>query len=133
MILHSPLARGDDGLPPPIVFISNFLQLSTDQTLTLVTTIQERDAALQPIAEKLRTDQEALRKLLESTDADPATAGRLLLEIRNAERQASAIARDAAAQFEGALTPEQRVRLQFVRQAAQIEPAIPAFKAAGLI
>jgi hypothetical protein len=133
MILHSPLARADDGLPPPIVFVSNFLQLSTDQTLALVTTIQARDAALQPIAERLRADHEALDRLLESPDADPVTAGRLLIEIRNGQKHANTVARDAAARFEGILTPEQRERLQFVRQAAQIEPAIPAFKAVGLM
>jgi hypothetical protein len=133
MILHSPLAHADDGLPPPIVFVSNFLQLSADQTLALITAIQARDAALQPIAVKLHMDQEALGKLLESPNADPVLAGRLLIEIRAAEKRASAVARDAAARFEGILTLEQRDRLQFVRQAAQIEPAIPAFKAVGLM
>jgi len=133
MILHSPLARGDEGLPAPIVFVTSFLQLSEEQTGALITMIQTRDAALQPIAAKLHGDQEALGKLLESPDADPAAVGRLLIEIRNGEKQASAVARDAAASFEEMLTPEQRDRLQFVRQAAQVEPAIPAFKAVGLL
>jgi hypothetical protein len=133
MILHSPLARADDGLPPPIVFVTNFLQLSTDQTMALITMIQARDAALQPIAVKMQSNQEALGKLLDSPAADPATAGRLLIDIRAGEKQASAVAQDAAASFENILTPEQRGRLQFVRQAAQVEPAIPAFKAVGLM
>jgi Spy/CpxP family protein refolding chaperone len=115
------------------VFVSNFLQLAPAQTLALITAIQTRDAALQPIAMKLHADQEALGKLLESSEADVAAVGRLLLEIRAAEKQASAVAQAAAAQFEAVLTPEQRGRLQFVRQAAQIEPAIPAFKAVGLM
>lgn len=133
MILHSPLAHADDALPPPIVFVSSFLQLSPPQTLALITTIQARDSALQPIGMKLHADQEALGRLVESPDADPATAGRLLLDIRTVEKQANTVAQAAAAQFEAVLTPEQRERLQFVRQAAQIEPAIPAFKAVGLM
>jgi Spy/CpxP family protein refolding chaperone len=133
MILHSPLAHADDALPPPIVFVSTFLQLAPAQTQALIAAIQARDAALQPIAMKLHADQESLGRLVESSDADPATAGRLLLEIRAAEKQASAVVQAAAAQFEAVLTPEQRGRLQFVRQAAQIEPAIPAFKAVGLM
>lgn len=133
MILHSPAARADDGLPPPIVFASTFLQLSPDQTMALITMIQTRDAAMQPIAAKLHADQEALGKLLATPDADPAAAGRLVIEIRSLESQAGSIAHDAAVHFESVLTPEQQGRLQFVRQAAQVEPAIPVFKAVGLL
>lgn len=133
MILHSPAARADDGLPAPVVFVTNFLQLAPEQTMALITMIQARDAALQPVAMKIQADQEALGKLLDSPDADPLNAGRLLIEIRTLERQAGAAAHDASAQFEALLTQDQRDRLQFVRQAAQVEPAIPAFKAVGLL
>ncbi|HYM62556.1 MAG TPA: periplasmic heavy metal sensor [Thermoanaerobaculia bacterium] len=132
MILHSPIARADD-LPAPIVFVTNFLQLSADQTKALIGIIQARDAALQPIAAKLQADQQALGTLLESASPDAGTAGRLLLEIHDGQKQAGAIARDAALSFEATLTPEQHDRLQFVRQAAQVEPAIPAFRAVGLL
>ena len=133
MILHSPAARADDGLPPPIVFVTNFLQLSPDQTMALITMIQARDAGLQPIGSKVHADREVLGKLLDSSDADPAAAGRLLIEIRALEKQAGTFAHDACAHFEAVLTPEQRDRLQFIRQAAQVEPAIPAFRAVGLL
>ena len=133
MILYSPLARADEPLPAPIVFVTNFLQLSADQTDALISAIQARDAALQPIAMRLHTDQETLGKLLESPEADPVAAGRLLIEIRTLEKQANGVAHDAASSFEQTLTPEQRERLQFVRQAAQVEPAIPAFRAVGLL
>ena len=133
LLLHSPLAHADEKLPAPIVFVTTFLQLSQDQTSALITMIQARDAALQPIGVKVQTSREALGKLLDSPAADAATVGRLLIEIRTGEKQANTIARDAAASFEEILTPEQRARLQFVRQAAQIEPAIPAFKAVGLL
>jgi uncharacterized membrane protein len=135
MILHSPIARADEGpgLPPPIMFVTNFLQLSEDQTRALIMMIQSRDAALQPLAMKMHANHEAIGKLLESPDADPATVGRLLLEIHAAEKQVGAVAHDAASSFEQILTQEQRDRLQFVRQAAQVEPAIPAFRAVGLL
>jgi Spy/CpxP family protein refolding chaperone len=133
MMLHSPAARGDEGLPAPIVFVSNFLQLSDDQTQALITMIQTRDVALQPIAAKLHADQEALGKLVESSTPDATAAGTLLLQIHAEERQLAAAAQSAAASFEQVLTPEQRDRLQFVRQAAQIEPVLPAFRAVGLM
>lgn len=133
MILHSPLARADEGLPAPIMVVSNVLQLSPDQTGALINMIQTRDTALQPIAAKLRADHEALGKLLESPAPDAAAVGGLLIEIHAVEKQAGAVAQDAATAFESVLTDEQRQRLQFVRQAAQAQPVIPAFKAAGLL
>ncbi len=133
MILYSPRARAEDALPAPIVFVTNFLQLSESQTGTLIAVIQARDAALQPIAATLHANQQALGQLLQSPAPDPTTAGRLLIEIRAGENQAGAIARSAAASFEEILTPGQRERLQFIRQAAQVEPAIPVFKAIGLL
>ncbi len=131
--LHSPIARADEGLPAPITLVTNVLQLSPDQANALITMIQAREAALQPIAMKLQTDQQALSDLLESPSADPAAIGSLLIEIHSGQKQATALARDGAAAFEGGLSPEQRDRLQLMRQAAQVEPAIPAFRAVGLL
>jgi uncharacterized membrane protein len=128
-ILYCPLLRAEE----PIHFVAGFLQLSPDQIAALVTIIQTRDAALQPIAARLRADHESLGKLLDSPDPDPAAVGRLLLSIRTAQKQAETIAGDAAASFGKVLTPDQRDRLQFVRQAAQIEPLLPAFRAVGLL
>ena len=133
MMLHPPLVRADEGLPAPIVFVTNFLQLAPEQTSALITMIQTRDETLRPIAMKLATSHEALGRLIESPDADAATVGRLLLDIHATEKQAATVAQSAAASFEAILTPEQRGRLQFVRQAAQVEPAIPAFRAVGLL
>ena len=133
MMLLSPLAHADDGLPAPIIFVTNFLQLAPEQRSALITMIQTRDAALQPIAMKLQSSHQALGKLLESPDADATAVGRLLLDIHATEKQGGAVAQSAAGSFEAILTPEQRGRLQFVRQAAQVEPALPAFKAAGLL
>jgi uncharacterized membrane protein len=132
-LFHSAPARAADDLPAPIVFVTNFLQLSDDQVSALIATIQTRDAALQPIVMKLQADREQLGQLLESPSADAASAGRLLLEIHNGEKQVGAVARQFASSFEEILTPDQRQRLAFVRQAAQVEPAIPAFKAVGLL
>ena len=134
LILHSALAHADDNqLPQPIVFVTNFLQLSEEQTSALITMIQAREAALQPIAEKLHANQEAIAKLLDASSPDAGAVGRLLIEIRGGEKQVGEVARQAAASFEETLLPEQRQRLQFVRQAAQVQPAIPAFKTVGLL
>ena len=133
MLLATPLARADEPPPPPLVFVRTFLQLTDDQTAALIGMIRTRDAAMQPIAANVQASQEALGKLLDSPSADAAAAGNLLLEIHAGQKQLTAIAQSAAASFEALLSQEQRDRLQFVRQAAQVEPAIPAFKAVGLM
>ena len=128
MMLLSAFAYAQE----PIAITANVLQLSEDQTHALVSMIQARNEAMRPIAEKLQADQQALSRLLE-TSTDPAPLGALLLQIHAEQQQAAQIAHDAAAQFEAILTPEQQQRLQFIRLAAQVEPAVAAVRAVGLL
>ncbi len=133
MLLAAPVTRADEPLPPPIVFVRTFLQLTDDQTAALVGMIETRNAAMQPVAAKVQASQEALGKLLDSPAADATAAGSLLLDIHAGQKQLAAIAQGAAASFEALLSQEQLDRLQFVRQAGQIEAAIPPFRAVGLM
>ena len=134
MILHSPVARAEEPqFPPPIALVRDVLALSEVQTRGLIAMIQTRDTAIHPIAEALQAKQAALEQLLGTPNPDAASAGQLLIEIHNGQQQISEVARTAATTFEEVLTPEQRQRLQSIRQAAQVAPAIPAFKAVGLL
>ena len=128
MMLLSAIAYAQE----PVAITSNVLQLSEDQTHALVTMIQTRNDAMRPIAKALQTDQQALAKLLETSN-DAAEIGSLLLQIHAEQQHAAEIAHDAAAGFEAVLTSEQRQRLQFIRQAAQIAPAVEALRAVGLL
>jgi uncharacterized membrane protein len=132
--VYSPLARAEDEpLPQPIVFVSTFLQLSGEQTHGLITIIHTRDETIRPILESLRASHEALEKLLDSPDPDAATVGRLIIEIYAGQEKAQEVARQAAASFAETLNDEQRQKLQLIRQAEQVAPAIPAFKALGVL
>ena len=134
MILQSAPARADESqLSPPIAVVANVLALSEAQTGALIAVIQTRDAAIRPIAEALQAKQAALGTLLETPGADAASVGQLLIDIHSGQQQASGLAQAAAAKFDEVLTPEQRERLQAFRQAEQLAPAIPAFKAVGLL
>jgi len=134
MILHSPLARADDAaLPQPVTVVISFLQLSEGQANDLLRMIRDRDTAIQPIAQTVQTNREALARLLESPAPDPATAGQLLIEIHDGEKRIGEQAQAAAASFLVTLTADQRQRMQFIIMAAQVAPAVPAFKALGLI
>jgi uncharacterized membrane protein len=134
VMLHSPLARAQDAnLPEPVMVVANVLQLTDSQVQGLVKMIQDRDAAIRPLAETLQAEHAALATLIDSPDADPVKVGQALIDIHNGEKQVSQIAQTAAATFAATLTDEQRQRMQVIMQAAQVVPALPAFKAVGLI
>jgi uncharacterized membrane protein len=134
MMLQPSIARAAEGeLPPPIVFVSNFLQLSEAQTTSLVGMIQSRDTAIRPIAEALQTKQQALQSLLDTPSPDAAAVGKLMIEISAGQHQIAILAQSAAASFASTLTDEQKQTMEFVRRAEQVAPAISAFKAVGLI
>jgi len=133
MMLHPAAVRADAGeLPPPIAFVSNFLQLSEAQTASLIGMIQSRDTAMRPIAEALQAKQQALQSLLDTPNPDAGAVGTLMIEILTGQHQIAAIAQSAASTFAATLTDEQRQRMSFVQQAEQVAPVIPAFKALGL-
>lgn len=135
LMIHSPLTSAQEApqLPPPVMAVASVLQLTEPQIAGLVAMIQDRDAAIRPIAESVRAEQATLATLLETPGADPSKIGQTLIDIHNNEKRASQIAQAAAATFANTLTDEQRQRMQFVAQAAQVAPAIPAFKAVGLL
>ncbi len=127
------VCAAEEPLPQPIVVVASVLQLSEDQIQAMVQMIQTRDDAVRPIAEAVQKDRQALEALLANPSPDPAAVGALVLRIRSGERQAMEVAQKAAASFASTLTPEQRDRLQFLTQAANVAPVLPAFKAVGLI
>ena len=135
MLVHSLSVRADDApqLPPPIVAVATVLQLAPDQVQALVAMIATRDAAIQPLAAQLQQHGQALEGLLQTPDADPAAVGKLLLEARALQSKIEEVRRQAAAQFEQLLTPDQAARLQHIREVAPLTEVIPAFRAAGLV
>lgn len=135
LMIHSPLIRAQEAppLPPPVMAVANVLQLTEQQVAGLVKMIQDRDAAIRPIAETVQAEQASLAALLDTPGADPAKIGRTLIDIHTNEKHAQEIAQAAAATFASTLTDDQRQRMGFVIQAAQVAPALPAFKALGLL
>jgi len=134
VMLHSPLARAEEpALPQPVIVVANVLQLTDAQVRDLVKMIQDRDAAIRPIAENVQANHSALAQLLGTTTPDPVRVGQLVIEIHNGETRVAEISQTSAATFANTLTSEQQQRMQSVIQAAQIAPAVPAFKALGLI
>ena len=134
LMLHSPLAPAQESaLPQPVLVVANVLQLTEPQVRDLVKIIQDRDAAIRPIAENVHATQTALAELLGTTTPDPMKVGELVIQMHHGEKRVEEISQTAAATFANTLTSEQQQRMEYVIQAAQIAPAVPAFKALGLI
>ncbi len=135
LLVHSlPCRAADSGsVPPPIAAVSTILELSDEQVQALVTMIGARDTAIRPLAEELQRHQQALEQLLRTPDADAAAVGRLVLEMRALGANIDNVRRQAAAQFEQTLRPEQLERLQHIREAAPLAEVVPAFRAVGLV
>ena len=119
--------------PPPIAVVANVLSLSEDQIHALGDFLQARGEALRPAMEELQRHQQALAEQLQAADPDPATVGRLAIEMRRLQEQVQRALDDSNKALDEILTPEQRERLAQIRAAAPACGVIPAFKTLGLL
>jgi Spy/CpxP family protein refolding chaperone len=135
VLAHSLPVHADDApqIPPPVAAVATVLQLQNDQVAALMAMIRSRDTAIRPLAEELQRHQQALEQSLQAPDADAAAVGRLLLETRALGAKIDEVRRNAAAQFEQLLTPEQLDRLHHIRDAAALQEVVPPFRAVGLV
>ena len=120
-------------VPQPVRVVATVLELSSDQVSALVTMLTDRERSLGPLQQQLQTKHQALVAALDTATPDAQAVGALLISIRALEEQMRTVAAAAASQFEESLAPEQRERLQMIRGAAQMCPAVPAFDAVGLL
>ena len=119
--------------PPPIAIVAHVLSLSEDQIHALGEFLQARGEAVRPAAEELQRHQQALAEQLQSADPDPATVGRLAIEMKRLQDQIQHALADSNKALDDILSDEQRARLEQIRGAAGACGVIPAFKAVGLL
>jgi len=86
-----------------------------------------------PIAQALSEHQQAIARLLASDAPDPATLGRLLIEVNFLETQAQTIVHETTALMVSALAESQREQIGHIREAAQLCQIVPAFAALSLL
>ena len=132
VILMASQAFGQ-GVPQPVQVVAAVLELSSDQVTALATMLAAREQALGPSREQLQARHQALAAALDSATPDAQIVGQLVIDIRVLEQQMRTIAAASASQFEEVLTATQRERLQHIRAAARVCPAVPAFEATGLL
>lgn len=119
--------------PPPIAIVAHVLSLSDDQIHALGEFLQARGEALRPAAEELQKHQQALAEQLNAADPDPATVGRLAIEMKRLQEQVQHALEESNKALDGILNDEQRTRLEQIRGAAGACGVIPAFRAVGLL
>ena len=131
-----PLLCGfaDEAPPPPApAIVAQFLDLSDSQAAQFKQLLQSLQATAGGLQQQMAPKQQALDTLLGSAQPDPATAGKLLLEIHGLQQQLGQAIQSYHESFVALLTPDQMQKTQAVVQAAQLLPAVKAFAEVRLI
>ncbi|HVS02017.1 MAG TPA: periplasmic heavy metal sensor [Thermoanaerobaculia bacterium] len=127
------LAPEHAAAPPPHVVVAEFLGLTDEQREAWAAIREEARAAIAPLVEELRGQEEALHELLATPDPDPAAVGALVLAIRELRQAIRVEEQEAVAAFLALLDDEQRGKLARLRRAAPLCRVVPAFEALHLL
>ncbi len=109
------------------------LSLTEDQIVRLHQVQRDRMQQMRPAVQQIAEKQQALEQELQSPAPDPATVGRLTLEIREL-RQRMPMSREALRdQALSILTPDQQAKLDALNEAMKLQPAAAQAMALNLI
>ena len=109
------------------------LSLTEDQIARLHQVQRDRMQQMRPAVQQIAEIQHALDQELQSAAPDPATVGRLTLEVR-ARRQRMPMSREALRdQALSILTPDQQAKLEALNEAMKLQPAAAQAMALNLI
>ncbi len=131
LLAQFPDGMTDDDTSPQIV--ARFLELTPEQRQEWRAIRRTANGAIRPLAQDLRTTEEALRAFLESDDPDATEIGNLLLAVHSLKQQIHGIVAQSVADFEAILDAEQTARLQALRRAAPLCRLVPAFRDVHLL
>ena len=119
--------------PPGPVIVVQFLGFSDTQAAQFQQLLQTLQATAGGLQQQIGPKQQALVTLLSSAQPDPATVGKLFLEIHVLQQQFGQALQSYHESFLALLTSDQRQKTQAVVQAAQLLPAVKAFAEVRLI
>ncbi len=126
-------AQGPQVPPAPIRVVAEVLKLNEPQVGVLLELRQGASAAMEELHTEIAVRKNALAHELDSDAPDPAKVGVLLIQIKALERELGELHSSFLETFAEVLDPDQRGRLQLIVQAREVQPALPAFAAVGLI
>ena len=119
--------------PPGPVIVAQFLGFSDTQAAQFQQLLQSLQATVGGLQQQIGPKQQALDTLLSTAQPDPATAGKLLLEIHALQQQLGQALQSYHESFLALLTSDQMQKAHAVVQAAQLLPAVKAFAEVRLI
>jgi len=119
--------------PPAPAIVVHFLGFSDQQAAQFRQLLQNLQETAGGLQQQIGPKQQALDTLLSTAQPDPATVGKLLLEIHALQQQFGQTVQSYHESFLALLTPDQMQKTQAVVQAAQLLPAVKAFAEVRLI
>jgi Spy/CpxP family protein refolding chaperone len=92
------------------------LDLTDDQKAAFQSIMQEHRKSSEPQREQMRAVRQQMRQLLDSGKAEPAEVGRLAIQAHTLGLQLREQRKRAFEKFEAQLTPEQKAKLDQMKQ-----------------
>ena len=113
--------------------VQSYLNLTAAQISSLQQLRQSEMAALKPIFQQAGPLRQSLRTQEQSSSADAAEVGKLVLSLRSLEQQAAPIRSSFQQQALAVLTADQKTKLAALESAAALMPAIHEATALNLL
>jgi Spy/CpxP family protein refolding chaperone len=95
------------------------LQPTPDQLTTWKQLREAQATAMKPLVQNARDLRGQLDTAMKATAPDPATVGKLTLELRTARQAIRALADDSKAKFVATLTPDQKTKFEALQAAGK--------------
>ena len=106
-------------VPGSVPAVKEFLGLSDQQVQQLVQLRRDEQAALKPIRAQIQEKAKALNEARQATSPDPATVGKLVLDMQELRKQVRTINEDYHARALALLDSAQKEKLDNLQQAAR--------------
>jgi len=99
--------------------LADYLQLTPEQIRTWEQVRNDKATDMKPFAQDARDLGKQLHAAMNATPPDPATVGKLSLELRSLRDQVRAMRDASTAKFVATLTPEQKVKFDAFQAAVK--------------
>ena len=113
--------------------LKSYLSLTDAQVETIRQSMKDQREAMRTNMESMRAKRQALRAQMKSDNADPATLGQAMVDMKNARKSMQASRKAAADKLVATLTPEQKAKLNTLKDSAKNGGAVREAMRLGLI
>lgn len=131
--LAQPPRRGPGGGGERLDQLKSYLSLTDAQVETIRQSMKDQHEAMRTNMESMRAKRQALRTQMHSDNADPAALGQAMVEMKNARKAMQASRKAAADKLIATLTPEQKAKLDSLKESAKNGGAVHEAMRLGLI